>query len=234
MHSTKSVTEEDLIREKYARRQPRDPRYSWFTTGQAFMLQERERHVLELLKRNGIHSLEEKRILEIGCGQGAWLRDFVKWGARPENLTGVELLPDRVEEAKRLCPQGVQIICGSGSKSNFPDDSFDMVLQSTVFTSIQDHDLKREVAAEMMRVVRRNGLILWYDFRMNNPRNPDVTGVGKKEIHRLFAGCQVHLSPITLAPPLVRILAPWSWLGCQLLGKVPWFCTHYLGLIRKS
>ena len=69
-----------------------------------------------------------------------------------------------------------------------------MVLQSTVFTSIQDDGLKAQVAAEMMRVVRPDGLILWYDFRVNNPRNPDVTGVGKTEILRLFPGLKVSSS----------------------------------------
>lgn len=231
--SAGQTSEEDLIKEKYARRQSKDSRYSWFNPGQVFMLQERARRVLELLKRAGVNSLEDKRILEIGCGQGGWLRDLIQWGVKPENLTGIELLPERADEAKRLCPAGVHVLCGSAGQLSFPADSFDIVLQSTVFTSIQDQELKRQVAAEMMRVLHPDGLILWYDFRVNSPRNPDVTGVGKAEILRLFPGHQVDLFSITLAPPLVRRLAPWTWLGCHLLGKVPWFRTHYLGMIRK-
>ena len=228
-----AMGEEDRIREKYARRKPNDSRYSWFNPGQVFMLQERERRVLELLKQAGVDSLADTNVLEIGCGQGAWLRDLIQWGAQPANLTGLELLADRAEEARRLCPAGVKVLCGSASQLEFPADSFDIVLQSTVFTSIQDEGLKQQVAAEMMRVVRPSGVILWYDFRFNNPRNPDVTGVGRKEISRLFPGCKIDLSSITPAPPLVRIMAPWSWLSCHLLGKVPWFRTHYLGVIRK-
>ncbi|MCS6927818.1 MAG: SAM-dependent methyltransferase, partial [Candidatus Binatia bacterium] len=63
--------------------------------------------------------------------------------------------------------------------------------------------------------------------------NPDVRGVKKQEIHRLFPGCQIQLSRLTLAPPLVRWLAPYSWLACYLLSRIPWLCTHYLGVIRK-
>jgi ubiquinone/menaquinone biosynthesis C-methylase UbiE len=231
---TSPTDEEERIREKYGRRRPEDSRYSWFNPGQVFMLQERDRRVLEALKRAGVGSLADKQILEVGCGRGAWLRDLIQWGAQPSNLKGVELLTDRVEEARRLCPGGVQILCGSASQLEFPADSFDIVLQSTVFTSIQDDALKRQVAAEMIRVVRPSGLILWYDFRVNNPRNPDVTGVGRKEISELFRGCRMDLWSLTPAPPLARAVAPWSWLGCYLLGMVPWLRTHYLGVIRKG
>jgi ubiquinone/menaquinone biosynthesis C-methylase UbiE len=225
--------EEDRIREKYARRKRTYSRYSWFNAGHVLMLQERERRVLDLLRRAGVNSLKEERILEIGCGHGFWLREFIKWGAQPENLTGVELLADRAEQARRLSPERVNVICGSAAKLAFPDGSFNLVLQSTAFTSMQDIGFKRTVAQEMMRVVRPDGLILWYDFRMNNPRNPDVTGVRKREILELFGGCRVELYPLTLAPPLARRVASWSWLGCYLLAKVPFLCTHYLGVIRR-
>src|SRR5262249_31047521 len=152
---------------------------------------------------------------------------------RPENLTGIELLAARAEQARKLSPAGVKIICGSAAEVALPDGTFDLVLQSTVFTSIQDSRLKRAVAAEMLRLVRPGGLILWYDFRINNPRNPDVTGIRRSEARELFKGCNVELYPITLVPPLVRVLARWSWLGCYLLGKMPWLCTHYLGMIRS-
>ena len=178
--------------------------------------------------------MDTKKILEVGCGTGHWLREFIKWGARPENITGVDLLPDRVAEAKQLCSEAVRIQCGSAAEPAFPDATFDLVLQSTVFTSILDLGLKQQIAAEMLRVVKREGLILWYDFHVNNPRNPDVLGVKKREIFRLFPGCQIKLRPITLPPPLVRLLAPYSWLACYVLAKIPCLCTHYLGIIQKG
>jgi len=85
----------------------------------------------------------------------------------------------------------------------------------------------------MIRVVKRDGLILWYDYHANNPWNPDVRGVRKQEIQRLFPGCNIELQRVTLVPPLVRLIGRYSWLACHLLGSIPWFCTHYLGVIRK-
>jgi SAM-dependent methyltransferase len=225
--------EEARIREAYARRWD-ESRYSWFNAGYLFTMQALESQLLVLLKQYDFASLDTKNVLEVGCGTGFWLREFIKWGARPENITGVDLLSDSVAKARHLCPEAVKIHCGSAAELLFPDGIFDLVLQSTVFTSVLDASLKRRMASEMLRVVKRDGLILWYDFHVNNPWNPDVRGVKRREIYQLFPGCRIDLRRITLAPPLVRSIAPYSWLACYLLEKIPLLCTHYLGVIRKG
>ena len=230
----KSIPSEDvLVRERYARRPSDDGRYSWFNPGHLFLMQHLERQVLALLARSGCLPIQGKRILEIGCGTGYWLREFLKMGAPPENLIGVDLLSTRLAEARKLCPEGVKLVCGSASTLGFQDSFFDLVLQSTVFTSILNSEARRQVAAEMLRVLKPNGLILWYDFHVDNPSNPDVAGVKRREVLALFSGCQLQLRRITLAPPIARWVARRSWLGCHLLEKIPWLCTHYLGVIQK-
>ena len=89
------------------------------------------------------------------------------------------------------------------------------------------------MAAEMLRVVKPTGLILWYDYHVNNPWNSDVQGVKRREIYDLFPNCRIDLERITLLPPLARVLAPYSYLACYLMEKFPLLCTHYLGAIRK-
>jgi SAM-dependent methyltransferase len=225
--------EEARIRAAYAKREG-DTRYSWFSPGQLFIMQQRERRLLNVLHRYGLTALESKTILEVGCGKGLWLTDFIKWGARPENVTGIDLLRDRLSRARRLCPPSVRLQCASAAQLPFSNERFDVVLQSTVFTSIIDPDLKRRVAAEMMRVVKFDGIILWYDYHVNNPWNRDVRGVRRGEIRRLFPGCRIELERITLLPPLTRLLAPYSFLACSLLEKISPLCTHYLGVIQKG
>lgn len=224
--------EEARIRAAYRRRQ-NATLYSWFSDGHLFMVQERERRLLVLLKRYGCAPLDRKKILDVGCGTGHWLREFIKWGAKPENLTGIDLLADRVAVARNLCPEGISLHCGNAGHLEFKNSTFDLVLQSTVFTSILDPTMKRQVAREMMRVLKDDGLILWYDYHVNNPSNPDVRGVKAREIQTLFPDCQIELQRITLAPPIVRRLTPYSWLLSYCLSKVPWLCTHYIGVIRK-
>jgi SAM-dependent methyltransferase len=226
--------EEARIRAAYAKRQREDERYSRFNSAHLFIAQERERRLLLVLKRLGFLPLHGKKILEIGCGTGHWLREFIIWGARPENITGVELLGERVAEARQLLPKAVCLQCGNATRLSFATATFDLVLQSMVFTSVLDPDTKQQIASEMLRVVKHDGLILWYDYHVNNPWNPDVRGVKKQEIYRLFSNCRIALQRITLAPPLARLLAPYSWFACDLFTRVPMLCTHYLGVIQKG
>lgn len=224
--------EEMRIKSAYALRQ-RLSLYSWFNPGYLFYIQELERRILSLIRAQGYDVLNDKKILEVGCGHGNWLREFIKWGASPNHMTGIDLLPDRIEKAQQLCPQGVSLRCGNASKLPFHDNSFDLVVQFTVFSSMLDADMKKELAREMIRVLRKGGRILWYDFFVNNPRNPDTKGIPKREIAQLFPDCRVELHKVSLIPPLSRMLAPYTWLGCYGLERLGIFNTHYLGVIQK-
>ena len=231
----KQQVEIDRIKTVYKNRtrSSDEKRYSYFDAGNLFIIQRREYEFIKLFKRIGFDNLQYKKILEIGCGTGYWLLEFIKWGARPGNITGIDLLSDRLVTAKERCPEGVHLECRSASRMANPDETFDIVLQSTVFTSILDLEMRRVIAREMIRVLKKDGLILWYDFFVNNPANPDVRGVKKAEIQLLFPDCQIELRRVTLAPPIARFLAPYAWSICYLMDKIPLLRTHYLGVIRK-
>ncbi|TXG87808.1 MAG: class I SAM-dependent methyltransferase [Thermomicrobiales bacterium] len=227
-----TLAEEARIKQAYKKTKPVGY-YSFFDPGNLFLVQEREKLLLKRLQQGGRVPLAGQRLLEIGCGSGHWLREFIKWGIKPGDVTGVDLRSDVLASAAGLCPQGVTLRCSNGSVLDFPDDSFDLVLQSLVFTSVLDQSMKNEMAREMMRVLKKDGLIIWYDFHVDNPWNPNVRGVRKAEIRRLFPGCAIALDRVSLALPVAKRLAPWSWLLCFLLDRLRLFNTHYLGLIQK-
>jgi ubiquinone/menaquinone biosynthesis C-methylase UbiE len=189
---------------------------------------------LNLIYAEDFYPLHEKKILEIGCGQGNWLREFIKWGASPNNLAGIDLLPDRIEKARQLCPQNVELRCGNACELPFENNSLDVVAQFTVFSSILDIEMKKTLASEMLRVVKTEGFILWYDFYVDNPRNRDTRGIRKSDIASLFPQCRIQLNKVSLLPPLTRVLAPWAWLSCYLLEQLGLLNTHYLGTIKKG
>lgn len=227
------TTEETRIKATYKQRQT-GSRYSWFNQGHLFHVQELERDILTALRERDLSQLREKKILDIGCGRGYWIREFIKWGARPENSSGIDILEERVSQGKRLCPEGVQIDLGNAAKLTFDNSSFDLVLQFLVFSSIPDMTMKEMIAREMLRVLKEDGVILWYDFCFDNPRNPDVRGVRKREIAHLFPDCHIELRRVSLAPPLARFLAPYSWLVCHVLSRVRMLNTHYLALVSRK
>lgn len=227
------VREEARIKSVYQTTKPAGY-YSLFDSGNLFLVQERERYLLKQLRKHGCASLADMHVLDVGCGSGYWLRDFIKWGASPSHLTGVELLADRLSSAARLCPSEVTLQRMNGATLEFPDESFDLVLQSVVFTSVLDQKIRHRMAEEMLRVVKKTGFIIWYDFFVDNPWNQNVRGVRKTEITRLFPNCSIELERVSLLLPLAKFLAPWSWSACHLLSRLRLFNTHYLGLIQKK
>ena len=152
----------------------------------------------------------------------------------PENISAIDLLPERIREARALCPAGISLECGNAEKLKFPDGSFDLVFQSTVFTSILDEEMKIRIAREMLRVLHPSGMIVWYDFTVDNPWNPDVRGIPRREITRLFPECRFEFERLTLAPPVGRRIARVSTFLYRFLSAVKVLDTHCLALIRKT
>jgi SAM-dependent methyltransferase len=209
-----------------------DSSYSLFRDDYLFLIQSRERAFIRLLKAEKLTFLPEKRIVDVGCGVGDMLRNLLRYGARPTNLSGVDLISEHIATASALLPP-VDLRCTDGQTLPYGDATFDIVMQFTVFTSILDAQMKRRLALEMIRVLRAGGVVVWYDFRFNNPKNPDVRGVRAREIRTLFPDCDIRLHHTTLAPPVVKLLAPRAWMLCQILERIPLLCTHYMGVIRK-
>ena len=227
------MNEVERIRLAYNKRHSDGVVYSLFNPGQLFMAQRLENELIELLQRYRVNSLSNKRILDVGCGIAWLLRKFINYGARPENLSGIDLLPNAIEEAKRISPN-IDFRCGNAQALPFGNETFDIVIQFTMFTSILDVNMKRNIANEMLRVLRGRGIILWYDYFVSKPTNLDVKGIGKREIIRLFPNCTCDFNRVTLAPPIARAVAPYSFLLCYLLDKIPWLRTHYLVVIKKK
>jgi len=217
--------------ERRAREIPQDF-YRWNKPGNLLIDEQMVRGCIKALDRSGLFPLDGRAIADIGCGDGTWLLEFMQWGAEPGLLSGIDLSAERLARARARVPQA-DLRIGSASNLPWADESFDLVTQFKMFTSILDSDLKRTVAREMRRVLRPMGAILWFDFRIGNPSNPHVRGVSASEIRSLFDGCRIELFSVLLAPPLARLVAGWSRPLAEMLHAVPALRTHYVGLIRK-
>jgi ubiquinone/menaquinone biosynthesis C-methylase UbiE len=190
------------------------------------------RACLHALVGEGMLPLTGRVVADIGCGTGSWLVECLQWGTESINLFGIDLDEERIVRARDRLPQA-NLICGDASRLPWPDNSFDLVTQFTLFTSILSQDMKQAIAREMLRVLRPGGISIWYDFRFDNPRNPNVRGIEADEIRSLFPSCMVKLRRVTLAPQIARLTVPRSWMLALFLEKIPQLRTHYLGIITK-
>jgi ubiquinone/menaquinone biosynthesis C-methylase UbiE len=226
------ASEIQRIRTEYERRKREVPQnfYSWGRLSNCFQHTQLVRDCIAELCRAKMFPLENRRVADIGCGSGRWLLEFAQWDATA--LAGIDLDDSRINLAKERFPSA-DLHAGDARHLPWQNDSFDVVSQFTLFTSILDNTVKKQIAQEMLRVVKPGGVILWFDFRYNNPRNSHVSAISSSEIRSLFPNCDVRLRSVTLAPPIARPLVPVSWIAASLLEKIPFLRTHYLGIIRK-
>jgi ubiquinone/menaquinone biosynthesis C-methylase UbiE len=246
-HGRPHEAEADRIRAEFARRERDLPPdyYSPARPENMFFRQMRERAVLAALRRADVLArLSELRILDVGCGTGQWLVDLETWGASRERLAGIDLVQARVESARtRLAGRrsetgtvlaaGADIRVGDTRELPWKDRTFDVVLHSMMISSILDEAARRTAAREMARVASGTGIILWYDFFVDNPRNRNVRGVRKREIERLFPEFVLDLRRVTLLPPLARRVAPRALLVAELLEGATVLNTHLLGTLQR-
>jgi ubiquinone/menaquinone biosynthesis C-methylase UbiE len=223
--------ESERVRSVFSRRAADglDERYAYWKPENLSTFQERERVLLSMLRARGLLPLTETRVLDVGCGLGGVLRDFLRYGAAPERLAGVDLIEARIEAARKLAPN-IDFRVASGAELPFDDGSFDLALCFTVFSSITDPATRTRVAGEMRRVLRPGGAVLWYDFWIN-PVNRDTRAVTLREAARLFACAPAAARRVSLAPPLARAVAPRSRLAAEMLGWVPLLRTSWMALL---
>jgi ubiquinone/menaquinone biosynthesis C-methylase UbiE len=235
------AAEADRILREYERREREiDPgRYDPTSPANLWRLQQRIRWSMSLLRRADLLPLAPRRLLEIGCGDALWLAEMGALGARLENMAGIDLGKQRIAQAReRFGSDGEGALrapdfrVGDATRLPWPDGSFDIVLQSTVFSSILSHEVQTLVAREIIRVLAPRGVLLWYDLRVNNPSNPNVRGISASTLRRLFPKCEIHSHMISLAPPIARWLVPRSWLAATLLEAMRVLNMFYIATIR--
>lgn len=226
--------EQQRVRAEYRRREAaiEAGRYAPWQPAELLMRAGRKRVAATLLWRAGVFPQAGDRCLEIGYGRLGWLADLIDWGVRESDLSGIELDERRAEVARRALP-AAELLVGDATELPWPDDTFRLVVASTVLTSVLDERVRRRIAHEAARVLAPGGALLWYDFAVNNPRNPHVRRVTRQELHSLFPALQGPVRRVTLAPPLARFLARRSWTGALLLEAVPWLRTHLLAVLVK-
>jgi ubiquinone/menaquinone biosynthesis C-methylase UbiE len=114
--------------------------------------------VRTLIEEAGLHPGET--VLEVGCGSGVLTRWLARRTAGRNRITGVDINPYLLREAKALVRQeglegAIEFRDGNAEALPFSDNSFDVVMSVTV---IEEADADR-MLAEMVRVAKPNGRV---------------------------------------------------------------------------
>jgi ubiquinone/menaquinone biosynthesis C-methylase UbiE len=208
-------------------------RYSLLQPDVWQLVQERQRAILQGLARRGWHDTGALRLTEIGCGAGGNLLEFLRAGFSAANLGGCEILPERLAMARACLPEAVALWPGDAAQAPIPPASQDIVVQVTVFSSLLDDAVQQHLAEAMWRWVKPGGAMLWYDFTVDNPRNPAVRGVPLARLRQLFPEGRLQHQRLTLAPPLARRVTRLHPSLYTVFNSLPLLRTHLLAWIDK-
>lgn len=196
--------------------------------GYARMVRDRDRALVDLIRR----SLPPGGSgLDLGCGPGD-LADLVRSKLSEVSWTGVDLLPEAIAEARALRPWATWIEA-SVDRLPLADRAFDVVVASTLFSSLPTPSLESDVAAEIARVLRPGGWLIWYDLRYDNPRNPHVHGITADAFARLFPTWRSELGSMTVLPPLARRLGRFTPAAYPVLEMIPPLRSHLVGRLER-
>lgn len=222
--------ESHKIKERYQKRMPvaQDERYASGNQYMQFVIQERQTNYAALL-RKVFSDFSNVRLLEIGAGSGSNLLFYKQLGIKPEHIVANELISERVNMLRTNHPDVLVLDGDATLLSKEQIGQFDIIFQSTVFTSILEASFRKKLANNMMHLLKENGVILWYDFVYDNPSNPDVKGVSVRELKALFPGLHWEIKRVTLAPPIGRRVKG----AYAVFNAFPFLRTHIVALGRK-
>jgi SAM-dependent methyltransferase len=201
--------------------------------GNRAMVAELDEALVAVLERAGAGPRGTGHVLDLGCGRGRLLGALLARGAAPGRLHGVDLLADRVADARVRLP-GVDIRQGDGRVLPLPDRTMAAVVMCTVLSSVPGAAMRAAIVGEALRVLVPGGVLVVYDLRVRSVRNRAVRPVGPATLAALAPACEVRARSITLAPPIARRLGRATGRLYPALAAVPALRTHVLAEVRPS
>jgi ubiquinone/menaquinone biosynthesis C-methylase UbiE len=101
------------------------------------------------------------RILDVGCGTGALLREMIARVPYAEAYVGVDPSASMISAGRSSADARVTFVRATAESLPFPDASFDLVVTCTSFDHWSD---QRAGLAELARVVTDNGRVVLVDL----------------------------------------------------------------------
>ncbi|MFZ3115918.1 MAG: class I SAM-dependent methyltransferase [Syntrophales bacterium] len=141
---------------------------------------------------------------------GGDIFQLLRVGYDLSNMTGIDIQEERLAGARKLYPQG-QFLHTDATRMSFKNGRFDLVFESTMLATLPNDRERIAIAAEMIRVCKSGGYLLFMDWRTPKLGDPNYKALTRKELYSLFfVGSATRLLGIykgALIPPVGRFLS---------------------------
>jgi len=176
--------------------------------------------------------LASARVLDVGCGGGGLMAWLLERGVQPARLLGVDLVVPRLHQARRHAP-AAGLALADGARLPLRDGRLDVVLALTSLSSMPSLAMRRDAAAQMLRVLRPGGVALCYEFVHKNPLNKYTVTLRPRQLAALFEGARVEIHRMSLHPWLVRALWPFGPRVLDAVEGIGALRSHLLAVVKK-
>ena len=102
------------------------------------------------------------KVLDLGCGNGYWLREFAALKGSTDGMYGIDLSSARLSYGEKINP-GIKFMIGDMCNISFPDLTFDLVSAFVSLMFLIDDNSFSIAVSEIARVTKKGGYFLFYD-----------------------------------------------------------------------
>lgn len=107
-------------------------------------------------------NIKSKKILEIGCGSGFWLKILSKKGAK---CTGIDKEKNQIKAAKKDNKEKIKYYLGNAANlTKIINDKFDIVLIEKVFLEVPSLRKIKKILKEAYKITKKSGFVLIDDL----------------------------------------------------------------------
>ena len=105
-------------------------------------------------------NIQNKQIIDIGCGGGIYTKELALMGA--ESVVGVDFSKEILQAAKENCNNfpNISFIHGDAHNIPFPNETFDIVISRAVIHHLQDVPT---FLREASRILKKDGILIVQD-----------------------------------------------------------------------
>jgi SAM-dependent methyltransferase len=220
----------EIIRRRYAQYAHSDRHDLWSLSNPGFrrLVEERDAAIMRLVQRS--LPWGGGTVVDLGAGSSR-LAGVAHDLALDCRWIGVDIDPDAIARSADEYPWA-EFVLGSADRLPTSADSIDVALASVLFSSLPSRQFEAAVAAELKRVLRPGGWLVWYDLRYGNPWNSSVHGIDRRRLATLFPSWAVELRSSTVLPPLARRLGLTTPILYPILEAIPPLRSHLIGRLQ--